>query len=430
MQERVAAATGISLRTVQRIKQEAKSIEEGVNNTSFSTPNKKRENVKSSIAMDDFDHCLLRRTIHNFHITEKQVPTLQRIYKKMCEDYDYQGSSESLRKEMRKIGFRWRQMKNNRKILMEKQDIRHLRIEFLRKMKKYREEQRPIIYMDETYLHSSHTKKTAWSDESNEGLRSPVSKGTRLIILNAGGEDGFVPNSYVRWKSNNNTGDYHNEMNYENYEKWVTNNLLKYVPPRSVIVIDNAPYHNKQIETCPTSATIKAEMMNWLRAKNIPFNEKSLKPELYNVIKLHKPKYKKYKIDTIINGMGHDVLRLPPYHPDLNPIELVWAAMKEYVSSKNVNFSMKSVMDYCDEFFDQFTVDQWKSRCERAKTFEIEYMAREPTIDKVVEDLIINVGEDDSSSDYEEEEESEGELSGIEEVNDTEDPGPSTSRNY
>ena len=77
-----------------------------------------------------------------------------------------------------------------------------------------------------------------------------------------------------------NTGDYHNEMYYKSYEKWVINNLLKSVPPRNVIVIDNALYYNKQIDTCPNSGTRIAEMQNWLRDKNITFNENALKPEL------------------------------------------------------------------------------------------------------------------------------------------------------
>ncbi|CAG9120289.1 unnamed protein product [Plutella xylostella] len=33
---------------------------------------------------------------------------------------------------------------------------------------------------------------------------------------------------------------------------------------------------------------------------------------------------KNYKIDEILKENGHIVLRLPPYHPELNPIELVW----------------------------------------------------------------------------------------------------------
>jgi hypothetical protein len=42
-------------------------------------------------------------------------------------------------------------MRNNRNILIEQHEIRHLRIEFLKKMRSYRAEERPIIYKDETY---------------------------------------------------------------------------------------------------------------------------------------------------------------------------------------------------------------------------------------------------------------------------------------
>lgn len=156
-------------------------------------------------------------------------------------------------------------------------------------MQSYRKEGRPIVYMDETYIHSSHTHDQSWNDDSMEGLKKPVSKGQRLIIIHAGGENGFVPNAYIRWRSNNNTGDYHNEMNYDNYKKWVTEKLIPNVLPKSVVVIDNAPYHNIQINKIPTSATTKAEMQTWLRQRNIPFSMEMLKPQLYALINNFKP---------------------------------------------------------------------------------------------------------------------------------------------
>jgi hypothetical protein len=82
---------------------------------------------------------------------------------------------------MRKIGFRWKKMRNNRNILIEKHEIRHLRIEFLKKMRSQRAEERPIIYMDVTCIHAGHTKLKAWSDGSHEGLRKNISKGEMLI---------------------------------------------------------------------------------------------------------------------------------------------------------------------------------------------------------------------------------------------------------
>jgi transposase len=53
-----------------------------------------------------------------------------------------------------------------------------------------------------------------------------------------------------------------------------------------------------------------------------------LKAQLYELIKLNKPKQKCYVIAQILAEEGHTVLRRPPYHPDINPIELIWADVK------------------------------------------------------------------------------------------------------
>ncbi|GBP26282.1 hypothetical protein EVAR_95450_1 [Eumeta japonica] len=108
------------------------------------------------------------------------------------------------------------------------------------------------------------------------------------------------------------------------------------LPPNSIVIVDNVSYPNKQSEFASTSNTKKADMQKWLREKGIQYRENMLKPELYNLIKLNKDLHKKFPMDNILAERNHSVLRLPPYHPDLNPIEMAWANIKGYVSSKNV----------------------------------------------------------------------------------------------
>jgi transposase len=38
-----------------------------------------------------------------------------------------------------------------------------------------------------------------------------------------------------------------------------------------------------------------------------------------------------HKRDDFLRGKGHDVLHLPPYHCEFNPIEMVWGDVKGYV---------------------------------------------------------------------------------------------------
>jgi hypothetical protein len=82
--------------------------------------------------------------------------------------------------------FRWKKTSDNRKNNVERHDIRSLRVKYLRAIRAYGKEGRPIVYADETYIHSSHTTFYAWDDGSGAGLKAPLSKGRRLITVHAG----------------------------------------------------------------------------------------------------------------------------------------------------------------------------------------------------------------------------------------------------
>jgi hypothetical protein len=38
-------------------------------------------------------------------------------------------------------------------------------------------------------------------------------------MMHAGGQHGFMKNSLLLWQASSSTGDYHNQMNFENYKK-------------------------------------------------------------------------------------------------------------------------------------------------------------------------------------------------------------------
>lgn len=148
-----------------------------------------------------------------------------------------------------------------------------------------------------------------------------------MIVLHAGYEGGFIPGAELIFKAHSSTGDYHNEMNQHNFMKWLSEKLIPNLPPNSVLVLDNASYHNVQVDRCPTTATRKADMQSWLSRHNIQFAPKMLKPELLMLCKQHKTE-PVYVVDELLARHGHQALRLPPYHAELNPIELIWANLK------------------------------------------------------------------------------------------------------
>ncbi|KAF9951131.1 hypothetical protein BGZ70_001115 [Mortierella alpina] len=62
--------------------------------------------------------------------------------------------------------------------------------------------------------------------------------------------------------------------------------------------------------------------------------EASKRPELYKLAQ--EPEHKgPMAVETIVDECGYDVLWLPPYHPDINPIEQGWGASKGYVGLEN-----------------------------------------------------------------------------------------------
>ncbi|XP_072389589.1 uncharacterized protein [Diabrotica undecimpunctata] len=175
--------------------------------------------------------------------------------------------------------------------------------------------------------------------------------------------------------------------------------LIPNLPAQSVLVIDNAPYHNVQSEKNITTASKKDEIKEWLRKRNIPFTDDMLRAELYTLAKFYQRHHKSYEIDKLLEENGHSVLRLPPYHPEFNPIELVWASMKNYVAQRNVSFNFKDVEVLCNQFFETFSEDEWKSRCENAKQAEQFFMKSAPAVDLVTEKVIINLDDDDDDND-------------------------------
>ncbi|XP_071053642.1 uncharacterized protein [Onthophagus taurus] len=106
-----------------------------------------------------------------------------------------------------------------------------------------------------------------------------------------------------------------------------TEQLLPNLENPSIIILDNASYHPKLIQRIPATTWRKEELQSFLKANNIAYNSNMLKMELYALAK-DAQVTQTYEIDELANEWGHKVLRLPPYHCQFNPTELVWAKCK------------------------------------------------------------------------------------------------------
>ena len=55
----------------------------------------------------------------------------------------------------------------------------------------------------------------------------------------------------------------------------------------------------------------------------VKFDPKLTRPELWSICKDYLIDNPRYKIEAIAAKYGHIVLRMAPYHPELNPIEVI-----------------------------------------------------------------------------------------------------------
>ena len=374
--QKVAEATGVPLRTLQRLS--------NANSESKKIKSKKAKLSREKFGkLDDFDLGVIRRLIHQFYL-RNESPTLNKILKELNEKMDFPYGRSRLHKLLKKMGFSFK-FRGKERLIYERSDIIAWRERYLRAIKKFRENNpdKDIVYTDEIWLNQGHRTKKEWVDvESLKNLsrRQPgyndltigctkpsMGKGGRLIISDAmtdkgpvGGslwifkaDQGKKPNKKVKKpskdcnrekekecakqeneeekmdESNSSEGilwqeDYHDSMNGDSYEQYFANSLCTNVPQGSLIVIDNAPYHSRNDETYPVSKWKKQQYIDWLKSKDIAVPKKILRAELWTMSKQERDHFPAKIVESIANNAGHETLRLPQHYCELNPIEMVW----------------------------------------------------------------------------------------------------------
>ncbi len=157
------------------------------------------------------------------------------------------------------------------------------RQQFLLELSSYEEENRPIVYLDESGFKYDDYRVYGYSDKGQKcfGKYNWQAKNLTNAI-------GAIYNNELFA-----VALFESSINSDVFYYWVENLLIPELPKNSVIVMDNATFH------------------------------------------------KRSDIQELLERDGYTILWLPPYSPDLNPIEQIWAWLKNL----RKNWRLKSVGD-------------------------------------------------------------------------------------
>ncbi len=244
--------------------------------------------------------------------------------------------------------------------------------------------QRPEVYLDETFINKNHSCRFTWYlDKDGPWVNKPSGVGPRLIVVHAITKDGWVENGQLVFEAKKRTGDYHGQMNWDNFSKWFESQLLPNIPPESVIICDNAKYHNVYADGFfPSKSGTKKKLRQWLERNGYPWREDMLKAELLDLCLRLSP-VPEYRLDKIAEEKGMTILRTPPYHPELQPIETCWAIVKNYMA-ENCNFTMAGLNRKLPEAFAKVTPQTCKSIIEKIVGQEDRYWSEDEKIDEIL----------------------------------------------
>jgi len=105
----------------------------------------------------------------------------------------------------------------------------------------------------------------------------------------------------------------------------------------------------------------KADIIKWLENKGEVVDHTKVKSQLLERVQVLKPQYGQYVIDELAKAANKTVVRLPPYHCELNPIELTWSSVKNYVHMNNTTYKLQDVRKLLEEGVERVTPDMWKN---------------------------------------------------------------------
>jgi hypothetical protein len=235
----------------------------------------------------------------------------------------------TIQRHLKRMGCCWLRTKNRPRSLREKAEVRQQRHDYLYELRHNR--QRPpdaryqVIYLDESFLHHHHGGQYSWFSD-HDFVERMSGKGRRWCFIHAMQQTGLLAGTLLAFEAKHGKGDYHTQFDGAMFQRWFTAQLLRNIPLRSLIILDRCPFHTVGSDAVVPSQMKKGDLRQWLTERGIAWEEQWLRARLLEEVDRYREK--KPLVEMLAEAEGHKVLFLPVHHPELNPMELVWATVK------------------------------------------------------------------------------------------------------
>ena len=351
-------------------------------------------------AVDERAKTICREEIRAHNIRRDHL-SLRKLGGVLHDKYDISVARETLRLNLARWGIVYGPVLRHT-ALREKDHVVAARRDYLSRKIDLNHSSRNIVYLDETFINKNYSGTDLswycndWEEDPlldktyGPYINKPSGKGDRLIILNAVTSTGWVKNAKLVFQAKTCSGDYHGSMDEHNFTKWFTKQLLPNIPDGSVIIMDNAPYHNMCADDgVPALNSKKSDMQQWLFENNINFEKDYLRAQLIELINACRP-VRQFKIDymlkndTCYRNRDIEIMRTPQYHPELQPIEKCWAVLKQYMA-QHCDFTTNGLRKNLDNAWRKVTKKTMRGIMEKVYYWENHHFDQDRVLDGIDE---------------------------------------------
>jgi DDE superfamily endonuclease len=354
--------------------------------------------LKSELLIHELVHT---QKTEGISITSTTIAAELRVKLDVCVD------RSTVRRWLHALGYHWRHKRyvGGMKPQAKNVRIRQFILEYAEALAADEAGTAIIVYIDESYIHTHHASKKGWFLPSDRDVIGD-DDGKRLIILHAMTDSGLlavpdaVSNNWLNepaltaelvfeelLEDGQDDSDYHNTMTGVKFVAWLRNRLLStfaamYPGKKMYLVLDNASYHKARDETwvsCSASKT-KHELAHQLL--DLGVEQLTTLDVTPRVIPAHKfgatpsqggpkkadliaavqkwldehPNHNHTVVEQVMSDAGHTLIYTPPFCPEVQPIELLWAKVKRYVADRSThNRSITEAREQTEDGFEKVT---------------------------------------------------------------------------